>query len=65
FGPGTRHLPGTQLAGVAIGLSGQIGAYGGPWGNANYDVFVAKPLLYPSGFPVNTAVAGLSLAVRY
>ncbi|MFK0377748.1 ShlB/FhaC/HecB family hemolysin secretion/activation protein [Pandoraea sp. NPDC090278] len=65
FGPGTRHLPGTQLAGVALGLSGQIGAYGGPWGNANYDVFVAKPILYPSGFPVNTAVAGLSLAVRY
>ncbi|MFJ2993044.1 ShlB/FhaC/HecB family hemolysin secretion/activation protein [Pandoraea sp. NPDC087047] len=65
FGPSARYLPGTQLAGAVIGLRGQIGAYGGPWGNASYDVFVAKPLFHPARFPINATVAGISLALRY
>ncbi|VVE90283.1 ShlB/FhaC/HecB family hemolysin secretion/activation protein [Pandoraea bronchicola] len=65
FGPSARFLPGTQLAGAVIGLRGQIGAYGGPWGNASYDVFIARPLSSPSRFPTYAAVAGISLALRY
>ncbi|MDR3395927.1 MAG: ShlB/FhaC/HecB family hemolysin secretion/activation protein [Pandoraea sp.] len=65
YGPSARFLPGTQLAGAVIGLRGQIGAFGGPWGNASYDVFVSRPLSHPSRFPINTAVAGISLALRY
>lgn len=65
FGPSARYLPGTRLAGAVIGLRGQIGAYGSPWGNASYDVFLAKPLLHPARFPVNAAVAGVSIALRY
>lgn len=65
FGPSARYLPGTQLAGAVIGLRGQIGTYGGPWGNASYDVFIAKPLLRPARFPANAAVAGISIALRY
>ncbi len=65
FGPSARWLPGTQLAGAVLGLRGQIGAYGGPWGNASYDVFVARPLSSPSQFPTYAAVAGVSLALRY
>lgn len=65
FGPSARFLPGTQLAGAVVGLRGQIGAYGGPWGNASYDVFIARPLCAPSRFPTHAAVAGISLALRY
>ncbi|VVE37820.1 ShlB/FhaC/HecB family hemolysin secretion/activation protein [Pandoraea terrigena] len=65
FGPSARYLPGTQLAGAVIGLRGQIGTYGGRWGNASYDVFLAKPLSHPARFPVNAAVAGVSIALRY
>ncbi|WP_374627694.1 ShlB/FhaC/HecB family hemolysin secretion/activation protein [Pandoraea sp.] len=65
FGPSARHLGGTELAGAVVGLRGQIGTYGGPWGNASYDVFLAKPLLHPARFPVNAAVAGISVALRY
>ncbi|VVE34607.1 HlyB-like activation/secretion signal peptide protein [Pandoraea eparura] len=65
FGPSARYLPGTRLAGAVIGLRGQVGTYGGPWGNASYDVFLAKPLLHPARFPVNAAVAGVSIALRY
>ncbi|VVE46167.1 ShlB/FhaC/HecB family hemolysin secretion/activation protein [Pandoraea soli] len=65
FGPSARYLPGARLAGAVIGLRGQIGTYGGPWGNASYDVFLAKPLLHPARFPVNAAVAGVSIALRY
>lgn len=65
FGPSARYLPGTRLAGAVIGLRGQIGAYVSPWGNASYDVFLAKPLLHPARFPVNAAVAGVSIALRY
>ncbi|MDM8358604.1 ShlB/FhaC/HecB family hemolysin secretion/activation protein [Pandoraea communis] len=65
FGPSARFLPGTRLAGAVIGLRGQTGAYGGPWGNASYDIFISRPLSHPSRFPTNAAVAGISLALRY
>ncbi|WP_174997223.1 ShlB/FhaC/HecB family hemolysin secretion/activation protein [Pandoraea iniqua] len=65
FGPGTRDLPGTQLAGAVIGARGQFGANAGAFVNASYDVFLAKPLYRPAGFPVSSVVAGFSLALRY
>lgn len=65
FGPGARELPGTQLAGAVLGLRGQFGAHTDAFVSASYDVFLAKPLYRPAGFPINSIVAGVSLALRY
>lgn len=65
FGAGARELPGTQLAGAVFGLRGQFAAHTDAFASASYDVFLAKPLYRPAGFPINSIVAGVSLALRY
>jgi len=47
WGPSTRYLAGTQLAGAVVGLRGAL-----PFrlGGVSYDLFVGTPVYKPSGF---------------
>ena len=52
YGPATAYLPGTQLAGAAIGLRGT------PATGHHYDFFVATALQQPASFKADSPVFG-------
>ncbi|CAG9207253.1 Outer membrane transporter CdiB-2 [Paraburkholderia tropica] len=62
YGPGTRVLPGTQLAGAVIGLRGGVPA---KYVGFSYDVFVGTPIYKPAGFPTARFTTGLQATLQF
>ncbi|WP_229678739.1 ShlB/FhaC/HecB family hemolysin secretion/activation protein [Silvimonas amylolytica] len=61
-GPNAANLPGTRLAGVALGLRG---GFGSDFGGMSWDAFVACPLSRPSGFGSGGPTSGFQLVYQY
>lgn len=58
-GYGSELLAGQHLAGMALGLRGQLTRY------ISYGVFIARPLSQPAGFSANKAVSGFEVSGEY
>ena len=58
FGPSVQHLPGSRLAGAAVGLRGSTHGLG-------YDVFAGWALHKPAGFATRDPVLGFNLSVQF
>lgn len=56
-GPSTEYLLGTELAGAAVGMRGQIG-------KCSYDVFIGWPLSKPDGFKTDPRMYGFVLTTE-
>ena len=57
-GPSVQHLPGSRLAGAAVGLRGSTHGLG-------YDVFAGWALHKPAGFATRNPVFGFNLSVQF
>ena len=62
WGPSARWLPGTQLAGAAIGLRGSVPTRLGTY---SYDVFAGTPVYAPHGFPDSRVTLGFQLTAQF
>jgi hemolysin activation/secretion protein len=63
-GPSTKWLPGTYLEGAGIGLRGEL-AHEKSGSELYYDLFAARPLKRPDGFPDDGTVTGFSVSLSF
>jgi hemolysin activation/secretion protein len=62
FGPETAALAGTQLAGVVIGMRGNVPIH---IGGFSYDLFAGTPVYKPAGFPTARVTVGFQLGTQF
>ncbi len=62
WGPYTKYLAGTQLAGAVVGLRGGVPTRAGTY---SYDLFMGTPVYTPSGFPASSVTLGFQLTVQF
>lgn len=56
-GESKEYLLGQSLSGAAVGVKGSLKAFG----NLNYDLFAAKPIVKPENYPTHKTAYGFSL----